>query len=235
MPKSADPGRSSANRIFAVLSAFEQSGKALALRDVSTATTIPLATVYRISRELLQGGVLERNANKELQTGLRPWELGSLAARQRRLRRIARPVMESLYESTDQTVQLGLAVNHRAVCVEKISGRRSVRNITEIGRHRYTPSTIAPWDGLQLEVEKVRRERVAYCRDEVTTGTSSVACPIFDDDRKFVAAVGIPTATPQNVARFESPARQTAEIISRKLAYGLIRSSPTADRYPMSR
>lgn len=134
MPASNEPGRSTASRVFAMLRGFERSACPLTLSELSRRTGIPVATAYRLSRELIAEGALERNDDGTLQIGIGLWELGSAAPRQRDLRRTARPVMEWLAGCTRTVVQLAVAARHQAVCVEKVSGPRAVANMTEVAR-----------------------------------------------------------------------------------------------------
>jgi DNA-binding IclR family transcriptional regulator len=132
MPVSNEPGRSSVSRAFAILRACQHSAAPVTLSEVARHSGIPVATAYRLSRELIAEGALERNDDGTLQIGIGLWELGSAAPRQRDLRRTARPVMRWLAGSTRTIAQLAVASRHQAVCVEKIPGPRAVANVTEV-------------------------------------------------------------------------------------------------------
>ncbi|WP_448811786.1 IclR family transcriptional regulator [Agromyces bauzanensis] len=246
MAKSLEPGRSTANRMFAVLGAFENRREALTLSRIAEVTGLPVTTTHRVTKELLAVGALERDTDGRFQIGLRLWQLGSLAPRQRDLRYAARPLMESLHEATGLTVQLVIFERRRALCVEKISGTRSAANVTEVAGAlplhatgvgkvilafsneldpsrairlpRYTEATIVDSATLAAEIDRVRESYVAYCREEMTVGTASLAAPVFGADGDLVAALGVLTP-PVDLAGLVSAVRTAALGISRRLGY----------------
>jgi DNA-binding IclR family transcriptional regulator len=132
MAASSEPGRTAASRLFAVLNAFNATYPTMNLTELSIAADLPIATTFRIARELLTAGALERTEDGRYQVGLRLWEIGSLAPRQRDLRRVARPLMENLCEITGETVQLAVAGQQRALVIERISGARPVGDLSEV-------------------------------------------------------------------------------------------------------
>lgn len=246
MALSLEPGRSTASRVFAVLHTFQTQREPLTLSRIAEISGLPVTTTHRITHELVTEGVIERRPDGRFQIGLKLWELGSLAPRQRDLRHAARPLMESLHEATGLTVQLVILDRRRALCIEKISGTRSATNVTEVARAlplhatgvgkvilafaedldpararrltRFTPTTIVDSSKLALEVDRVRESYVAYCREEMTLGTASVAAPVFDSDGEFVAALGVLTH-PVDLTRLASAVRTASLGISRRLGY----------------
>jgi DNA-binding IclR family transcriptional regulator len=153
MPNSNEPGRSSVSRAFALLDACQRRGGPVTLTELAREAGIPLATAFRLSRELIAEGALERNDDGTLQIGMGLWELGSAAPRQRNLRRAARPVMRWLADRTRTVAQLAVAAQHRAVCVEKIAGPRPVANVTTVA------------GSLPLHSTGVGKVILAYCDD----------------------------------------------------------------------
>jgi len=164
MPASNEPGRSSVSRTFAILRACQRCAAPVTLTELARRSGIPVATAYRLSRELIAEGALERNDDGTLQIGIGLWELGSAAPRQRDLRRTALPVMRWLAGYTRTVVQLAVADHHRAVCVEKVTGPRAVPNVTEVA------------GSLPLHSTGVGKVILAYCDDPafraVLQGTS---------------------------------------------------------------
>ncbi|MDQ3733293.1 MAG: IclR family transcriptional regulator [Actinomycetota bacterium] len=220
----------------------------MTLTQLSHASGLPIATTYRLACELVKSGAIERNDDGQFQIGLRLWELGSLAPRQRDLCRVARPMMENLHEATLETVQLAVLENHRALCVEKISGSQSVSNVTEVARglplhatsvgkiilafseagldelagrrlRRYTPHTVINTGKIAEELARIRREYVAFVRDEFTVGTASAASPIFDGRGEFVAALGVLTSSPPSRRGLGPAVRIAALSISQRLGH----------------
>ena len=249
MGVSAEPGRSSASRLLAVLGAFDRRRPAMTLSQLSAVSGISLATTHRIAKELTQWGALERNPDGTFQIGLKLWELGSLAPRQKELRRVARPSLDNLYQATRELVQLAVFEDGHALIVEKVSGSRPVSNVTEIaGRlplhatgvgkiflafgpneplawvragqlKRYTGRTVISPAAITAAVRKAQREYVTYCRDEMTIGTSSVAAPIFDSDGNLAGALGILVDSRAPLMRLAPAVLTAAVTISRRMGY----------------
>lgn len=249
MGVSAEPGRSSASRLLAVLGAFDCRRPVMNLTRLAAVSGLSLATTYRLAKELTHWGALERNADGTFQIGLKLWEVGSLAPRQRELRQVARPILDNLHEATRQIVQLAVAEDGYALVVEKMSGSRPVRNVTEVaGRlplhatgvgkillsfgpaelmeqtqaaapERFTEKTVTNPVAIANAARKARREFVAYCRDEMTVGTSSVAAPVFDRDGGLAGAVGalVPSRAP--LARLAPAVLTACGTISRRMGY----------------
>lgn len=249
MARSSEPGRTAASRLFAVLYSFSRSRPILSLTEVSAIAGLPVATAYRILQELAASGAVERLPGGKYQIGLRLWEIGSLAPRQRDLRRIARSVMQSLHEATNETVQLAVPKAEGALVVEKISGTRTASNVTEVAGvlpfhatavgkiflgfgpeelieqmsnralRKFTPFTSTDWAALVEERLTIRREHVAYSREELTLGTASVAAPIFDVTGDVVASIGILTSSTMALARLTPSVRVASLSVSERIGY----------------
>lgn len=255
MARSSEPGRSTANRLFAILDAFDRRHAVLTLSEISERSGIPMPTAMRLLRELVSWGAVERNTDHSYQIGVRLWQVGWLAPGPRDLRRVARPIMEHLHEATSEAVQLAILNNSSALAVEKISGSRSARNVTEVaaplplhatavgkvmlgftdglyertlgGRalRVFTPSTITNHRQLSEEIRASRRDHLGYSREEFTSGTSSVAAPVFAADGELVAVLGILTSSPIALRRLAPAVRTAAMSISDRLGHDM-RVSP---------
>ncbi|RHW22738.1 IclR family transcriptional regulator [Nocardioides immobilis] len=215
------PGASVSGRLLAVLGAFDVAHPAHSLTEISNRADLPLSTTKRLVVELERWGGLERLVNKHYRIGIRFWELGSLAPRQRGLRDHALPHMHDLYAATHQNVQLVVVDGLGALCIEKISGSKAVPTKTEIGGRpplhatavgkallacskvdlyrqvcqqgmpKYTPYTIVEPGRLSANLREVRRKGVAYSREEMSTGAISVASPIVTSDGVLRGALGV--------------------------------------------
>lgn len=255
MPMSAEPGRSSASRVLAVLQAFDGADVPLTLTAVATNAGLPLTTTHRIAQELVEWGAIERNAAGRYQLGLRLWRIASQAPRQRVLRHVARPALERLHEATRETVQLAVLDGGSVVVLEKVSGTWTAPNATEVAgvlpAHAtavgkvllgfedqatvddvlkrplvaYTPRTITRLDVVSVSLEQVRRAGFAVVRGEMTLGTNGAAAPIFDGTGRVVAAVGILTSATK-LTELVVELRATAAWVSRRL--GSVHGGPSS-------
>ena len=83
---------------------------------------------------------------------------------------------------------------------------------------RFTPYTIVAPGLLRQALREVRRTGVAYAREEMTVGRTSIAVPVIDRTNQAVAALSIvlPSTSPA-VDRLEPALRTAGRCASRQL------------------
>ncbi len=218
-------GHSVTARALALLGAFDATHPRLGLSELARRAGLPLTTVHRLTRELVAWRALERDADGRYRIGLRLWELGLLAPVAARLREVAMPFMQELYESTRENIHLAVQDCFDALYVEKLTGHRSVPIVSRTGGRlpmhatgvgkallafqdrafiqRYCESplerptryTIVQRGRLLHELAATRERGYATTSEEMTLGSYSVAVPILDQSGTAVAALGIVART----------------------------------------
>jgi DNA-binding IclR family transcriptional regulator len=203
---------------------------------------LPVSTTYRLASELVEWGGLERAEPAGYRIGMRLWELGTLAPRGGTLREVALPFMQDLYEATHENVHLAVRDGLEALYVDTISGHGSVRTrsrrggrlplhatgvgkvllahappevvsaVVAAGMPRYTPYTVATPGHLRRTLADVRRNGVAYAREEMSLGSLSVAAPVQGADGTVVAALAVVLTQGRGDLRRLAPAVRTAAI-----------------------
>lgn len=131
-PAAADEhGRPDAplGRVLRILERFDQAHPSLTVPELADRTGLPSSSVYRIVRELVAYGLLERAGDGTLRTTLRLWELGTRSAPRLRLRSIALPYMEDLRRIVQQHTQLSVLDGTDTVYLERLQAPSGVRNI----------------------------------------------------------------------------------------------------------
>lgn len=118
----APASRSVLGRGLAVLSAFGAQDSAVALADLARRTRLAKSTTYRMCQELCAAELLEKT-DDGYRLGLRVFELGALAPRQRTIREDAGPVLAELQAATGLTVHLAVRDGCHVVYVDKLAGR----------------------------------------------------------------------------------------------------------------
>jgi DNA-binding IclR family transcriptional regulator len=241
------PGESVASRLLAVLGCFDVERPELSLTGIAELTGLPLSTARRLILELVDWGGLERLANGQYRVGIRLWQIGSTAPRQRDLREAALPYMHDLYEATQENVQLVVLDGTEALCLEKISGAASVDTLTEVGGRlplhatsvgkvllaysppallravvakglaRVTPRTIVAPGRLANGLAEIRRTGIAFAYEEMTVGVISVAAPISQAGDHPLAALGIVARADAKLDRL-APALRTATLSLSRVA-----------------
>ena len=120
-------GESVASRLLRVLDAFSVERPELGLTDISRTTGLPPATAYRLLRELIEHGAVQRTAAGRYAIGLRLWEIGRLTPTVSRLDEVAMPYLADLYQATHGSVHLAVSLGADAVYVSAINGHQPVR------------------------------------------------------------------------------------------------------------
>jgi DNA-binding IclR family transcriptional regulator len=176
--------------------------------------------VHRLVNQLLEWGALERTG-VAMRLGMRLFELGQMAPRQRSLSDAAVPFLSDLQAATQQTVHLAVLEGSEVVYVVKLPGRngpdvpsrvggRMPAYCTGVGKAllaysppsvlsavvgaglvRRTPRTIVMPGLLQRELADIRRTGVAFEREESAPGIACVACPVIEQSGSAVAAVSV--------------------------------------------
>lgn len=226
------PGQSVTARALAILDTFDVAHTEQSLSQIARRSELPLATAHRLIGELTAWGGLARRADGRYEIGRRLWELGLSAPIQVRLREVALPYLQALYEATRENVHLAVRDGNAALYVEKLAGHQSVPIVSRngarlplhatgvgkamlayesrefreqyLGHHlvRCTPYTIVQSGRMAADLERTVTQGYAVTIEEMTLGSCSVAAPILDGRRRPIAAVGVVV----NSARVE-PAR----------------------------
>ncbi|NUT49466.1 MAG: IclR family transcriptional regulator [Saccharothrix sp.] len=213
--------RSMAGRALALLGVFDAANPRLRLTDLARRADLPLPTVHRLAAELVSWGALHRDAEGCYSIGLRLWEAATLAPVSGRLRELALPFMQDLYEATRENIHLAVHEGFDALYVEKLSGHRSVPVISRTGARlpmhstgvgkallahapsdfvraylarplpRFTRYTITDRARLLRDLRATTERGYALTNEEMTLGSRSVAVPIPSEDHRPAGALGI--------------------------------------------
>jgi DNA-binding IclR family transcriptional regulator len=240
-----EPGRSTVDRLFALLDVFD--GAELTLVQVATRAQLPLTTAYRMLSALENWGGVERDAEGRYRIGLHLWQIGTRASTATGLRETALPLMQGLHESTRENVQLTVRDKDSAVVIERLAGPRSVPTLTQVGGRlplhatgvgkvllahaepelfpelcaqglrRHTPYTLIMPGRLAAVLAEVRKSGRGCSREELTLGAASVAVPITDTAGTVRAALGLVVRSRDDLDRYTLPLRAAAQEISRRL------------------
>ncbi len=213
--------RSMADRLLAVLDAFDFGNPALSLTAISRRAGLPLATAHRLVGTLAAWGALERDESGDYHIGLRLWEVAALAPRGIGLRQTAMPYLEDLYEATHQNVALAVRDGLEVVYIERISGHSAVGVLAQVGARwplhatgvglvllahsspelqeqvcdgelvAFTPYTVTSPAALRRMLAEVRRTGCAVSDRQITEDALSVAAPVRGPRGDVVAAVSV--------------------------------------------
>lgn len=248
-PAAPRPGIEVLTRAVDVLTAFTRGpGTTLSLAELARRTALPKATLHRLLAALDGLGLVERSAGG-YQLGMRLFELGEHVPRKQQLREAALPFLQDLFEASHDTVHLAVLDGTDVVYLERIRGHRSAKVASRVGGRQpayctgvgkallafdpeaavralamplapRTPYTITDHQRLAEELASIRRQGLAYDREENAIGIACVAAPILLDDRP-IGAVSVTCSPPHldDVDRYAPAVKAAALGIRRTVAH----------------
>jgi DNA-binding IclR family transcriptional regulator len=213
--------RTAAERLLAVLDAFDHRHPSLTLTEISHRAGLTLTTAHRLVATLTGWGALERDDAGAYHVGLRLYELAALSPRGIGLRQAAMPFLEDLYEATHENVHLAVRDGLEVVYIERLSGRSAVGVRSQVGARwplhatgvglallahshsalqeevcggalaSFTPFTVTDPARLRRMLADVRRTGCAVSDRQITDDALSVAAPVRGPRGDVVAAVSV--------------------------------------------
>ncbi|MGM0445943.1 MAG: IclR family transcriptional regulator [Bacillota bacterium] len=147
----------SVDRALNILEVVSHSKEALGVTELSNKMDLNKSTVYRMLNTLqYRGYIAQDNENDKYTTGLKLFELGSLAINDLDLRKTSVSYLEELMELTGETVHLGILDDGEVIYIEKVESSETIRMHSKIGKRVYAHNT------------SLGKILLAYSDDEVT-------------------------------------------------------------------
>ncbi|MCC7272897.1 MAG: IclR family transcriptional regulator [Alphaproteobacteria bacterium] len=221
--------------------------------ELSRELRLPKSNVHRVLETLVEGGYARNDpATGRYSLTLRLWELGSCLVSRVELRPVAAPHLRALARGFDETVHLSVLDDGEVIYLDIIEAEQPVRAYTRVGGRApascvatgkallafqgtdaiaraiarlepHTATTIVEPDRLVAELERIRRDGIAFNHGEWRASVCGVAAPIRDSAGTVVAAVGIsgPSSrlTPERMIASAATVMATARAISHDLGY----------------
>ncbi len=201
-------GVRSLERAFELLEHLADGGGEMALSELAEASGLPMPTIYRLMRTLVNGGYVRQQPSKRYALGPRLIRLGDLAGRL--LGTWARPALIELVAETGETANMAVLDGDEAVYVAQVPSKHSMRMFTEVGRRvqphctgvgkallaqlpaetaeaiidrtdlvGHTPHTITDRAALLAELDRIRVQGYALDDEEQELGVRCVAVPLI--------------------------------------------------------
>jgi DNA-binding IclR family transcriptional regulator len=228
------------------LHCFDERRLVISVREIADEIGAPLASTYRIVRELEALGLLEVASAGQYRLGLALARLGNLALRGRGLRDVAVPVMQELAERAGETALLLVRVGSQAVCIEHVEGTYPIRPRSfgvgeqvdlwagasalalfaflpddereQVLADRFEPEEIDRVTRVRELCAETRRNGWCLTRDQVVVGTAAVAAPVFRGDGDQVVAALSLTGLTERIVDLEDVITEAARRIGMGLA-----------------
>ena len=241
----AAPGAGSGSRTLsrglAVLQFLGTVADGATVAELSSATALDRAVLYRLLDTLAGQGFVARDPDtRRFHLGVALVELGARAGRSLEVRRLALPAMRLLMEQVREAVCLGVRDRGDVVVVDRVepSGlfvrvgyHVGFRHPLRVGAHgRALLACLDQADrealldghpGITAEIEATRMRGFAVSADELERGASGVAAAIVDRAGRPIASLGIVAPSPRlpDPAALGPRVRGLALEVSRRLGY----------------
>ncbi|HEY7487733.1 MAG TPA: IclR family transcriptional regulator [Streptosporangiaceae bacterium] len=197
----------SLERAFELLEHLADAGGEMALSELTEVSGLPMPTIYRLMRTLVNHGYARQAPSKRYALGPRLIRLGESSSRL--LGGWARPVLAWLVDQVGETANMALLEGDAVVYVAQVPSKHSMRMFTEVGRRvqahctgvgkallaqlptetargivnrtglvAHTPHTITDLGALLEQLELIRRQGYALDDEEQELGVRCVAVPL---------------------------------------------------------
>lgn len=216
-----DNPQSVLDRVMAILDAFKPNDMSLSAAEIVRRTGMAKATTHRLMKSMIDHGLIQRIDGRRFSLGLRLYELGHLASRERLLRDLALPILGDLFEATGKNVNLAILDQTSVIYLLKLSTRGGPQPPSRIGGRlpayctavgkamlaflpdsytdavvsapmpRLTPMTITEPAHFRSTLNAVRESGLAFDRQELSRGVTCIAAPILARDDRAVAALSV--------------------------------------------
>lgn len=202
------------------------AGEGLTLTELAHRLGMHRTTLFRFLVTLRVRGYVERDADSDrYRLGIGVLTLAASLLNNLDIRRVARPVLLGLRNSSQELVHLAVLKEDGVVTVDRFEGQRSLSLQTEVGARRpvyctasgkamlaylpddrvtailasgmpaITPRTIVTPEAMRQHLAVVRRLGYAVDDEERTDGVRCVAAAVFGHDGEVVAAISLAAPT----------------------------------------
>lgn len=221
-PKARTGAVQSIERAFALLETMADAGGTMGLSQLAAASGLPLPTIHRLVRTLVDLGYLRQEANRQYVLGPKLIRLGESSSRM--LSTWARPHLTRLVDEVGESANLAMLDGDQIVYVAHTESRQSMRMFTEVGRRvsphctavgkailadmapdlvrdiirrtdmvPYTSTTITSREDYLDQLEQVRDRRYAIDEGEQEAGVRCVAVAVPDYAPRLAMSISGPT------------------------------------------
>ncbi|GAB3072049.1 allantoin degradation transcriptional regulator AllR [Intrasporangium mesophilum] len=213
-------GVQSLDRAFTILETIADAGGVISLSQLAHDTGLPLPTIHRLVRTLVDLGYVRQEPSRQYSLGPRLIRLGETTSR--RLATWARPHLSQVVSRLGESVNLAMLDGDQVVYVGQVMpSQNSMRMFTEVGRRvdphttavgkailaktddatvrallsrtgmaTRTTHTITTPDEFIAELERTRGRGYALDNEEQELGVRCVAVAVPGDDRLAISMSG---------------------------------------------
>lgn len=123
-------------KVLRILEALHDSPSGLQLKQISSQTAINKSTAYRFLAHLEGAGYLYRDDGGAYVIGPKLARLGSGTNYEETLRKISRPILQKLWETTGETANLSVLDGREVLYLDVIESSHTFRLASQVGSRR---------------------------------------------------------------------------------------------------
>jgi IclR family transcriptional regulator, acetate operon repressor len=206
----------SVDRSLAILEYLAKGASSVS--EVAKALHIHKSTAFRLLATLeTRGFVLQEAERGKYRLGMTLVHLAASVTADLDLVRLARPICETLSETTQETVNIAVLEQNEVINLDQVIGSSLVVSMNWVGKRNplsctstgkvllafsakakerlklepCTKHSVTDAKRLEQQLEDIRKEGYGYTLEELELGLSAVAAPIWSAKHEVVAAVCI--------------------------------------------
>jgi DNA-binding IclR family transcriptional regulator len=239
-------------KVGPVLDLFTAEQPEWRMTDIARALEMPKSSAHALVITLADVGLLSLTSSGRYRLGWNLLSLAERMRASLDLKGIATPAMRALEGDVRENVLLAVLDRREVVYVDKVEGThpmvrlagvrvgsRAPAHCTAVGKvllafgatelasdaalEPLTSRTIVDRRRLDAELATIRSDRFATATDELESGLTAVASPVFDEDGTAVAALAVSGPTlrlsPRRIAELRPTVIKQARALSEQLGH----------------
>lgn len=123
-------------KVLRILETLHAAPSGLQLKDVAQQTAINKSTAYRFLAHLEHEGYVFRDATGAYAIGVRLARLASGSSYQTTLRKLSRPILQQLWRTTGETVNLAVMDGREVLYLDVMESSHTFRLVSQVGMRR---------------------------------------------------------------------------------------------------
>jgi DNA-binding IclR family transcriptional regulator len=213
----------SARDALQVIGLFSIERQSLGVTQIARELRLSKSKASRLVSALLLEGFVVQTPDRRYRLGLRLLDLGEIAARSHALYGPMLSALIRVHQATGESTHLAVLDGIEVVHLERLRSDHLMQLTSGVWYHspvhatstgkvllafappatvdraiaaglpRLTPLTVTDPKRLRTELERVRADGYAVCREEFVDGISSVSVPVFDRRGNALAAMAVVT------------------------------------------
>ena len=233
-------------RALSVLDCFRPDRRTLTLHEISESIGLAKSTTFRILQTLIDAGYLIQIDNASYSLSLKVLRLGNCVLPNLDAREIARPEMERICTSTNETVALSEYLGDERIIIAVVESALPLKLVLRTGEivghdtgatgqvflahhpeelEAFVASRGLERDQIDAFMRRVLAEGYAFTTDSRTLGSAGIAVPVFnarDECQYSIGIYGPASRVSAHLEHFAELLKASANRISARLGSSVV-------------